>query len=466
MRDPAPPRLSAVSAVLVAVMGLELVHLFAHLDWARTAAHVAMLVLVPVAWRRIGFREYYLLTFCAVLAGLVWQLHPEPMRAIRAGFDQAVFLMAFILLISLVQEGAMTSRSVALAGDWLARRPGSQRFLSLYGGTNVMAVIFNLGTVSLIAPLIRRAAEEAPDDPLTPIRERRQLNATLRGFAWAVVWSPTAVAPLALMELIDGIDRGRWIVLGLGLAVLMMLIGWAEDWLRWRGFTASRMGLPPPYRPPFPGRAVLRFGAVCVTFAGLTLGIMETTGQGIPASLVAASPILMILWLLAQNGGQAAPALARVGAIVRESLPLSAAASVTLACSGFIGRAGAELIPAEQLADWVGLDQIPAWIFLTGTAVAVALLSQLALSPIMMAVFFGSVLGALPSLPADPTLTALAISTGWSLSMTCAPFASVVILLTRLTGKPGTVLTYRWNTGFSFAAVIALAVCYWTLTHV
>ena len=93
-----------------------------------------------------------------------------------------------------------------------------------------------------------------------------------------------------------------------------------------------------------------------------------------------------------------------------------------------------------------------------------AALSQLALSPIMMAVFFGSVLGALPDLPADPTLTALAIASGWSLSMTCSPFASVVILLTRLTGKSGPTLTYYWNTPFTLMAAGALALSFWLLT--
>ena len=465
MRDPSPTsrRPTAISAVLIAVMVAELLHIFTDFEWAHAAAHAAMLVLVPVAWRRLGLREVYLLSVCALVFGLVWQLHPHPATAIGAGLDQAAFLMAFILLISLVQEGAMTSRSVAQCGEFLARQPGGRRFVSLFLGTNLMAVVFNLGTVSLVAPLIRRAAEDAPADPLTPIRERRQLNATLRGFAWAVVWSPTAVAPLALMELIDGIDRGRWIGLGLGLAALMLAVGWLEDWLCWRHRTAAALGLPSPKRPAIPAQAVLRFGLVCVAFGALTLAIMVASGAGVPSSLVAAAPLILMVWLLFQTRGELVPAAARVSEILCVGMPTAAPAAITLACSGFIGRAGAELVPAETLADAIGLQSLPAWLFLTGTAVSVALLSQLALSPIMMAVFFGAILGALPALPADPTLTALAIATGWSLSMTCSPFASVVILLTRLTGKSGATLTYRWNTPFTLASAAALAACFWLL---
>ena len=83
------------------------------------------------------------------------------------------------------------------------------------------------------------------------------------------------------------------------------------------------------------------------------------------------------------------------------------------------------------------------------TTLGVTLLSQFALSPIMMAVFFGAVLGSLPSLPADPTLTALAVATGWAVSTTFSPFASGVIFLSRVSGHGGAKLTWNWNGPFS-----------------
>jgi hypothetical protein len=95
---------------------------------------------------------------------------------------------------------------------------------------------------------------------------------------------------------------------------------------------------------------------------------------------------------------------------------------------------------------------------------SVVALSQFALSPIMMAVFFGAVLGTLPELPAGPTLSALAVAAGWSVATTSSPFASGVILLTRMTGHPGTELTYRWNAVFTALSVGVLALAYWFMT--
>lgn len=492
-----------VAIVLLAVMGLELARLFAGVPWAMTGAHAAMLVLVPVSIRRLGLREAYLLTLCGALTWVLWIRHPDPAAVVDAALDQAAFLMGFILLISLVQEAARTSPAVIECGTYMARQPGSRRFLALFAGGNLMSVVFNLGAVSLIAPLVRRAAEEARGDPLTPIRERRQISAMLRGFAWSVVWSPTAVAPLALMELIPGVDRGRWMAMGLGLTAAMMLVGLAEDRWRWRGWTARARGVTPSAVEPFPAGAFMRFAAVCAAFAGLTGAVMALTGQGVPAGLMAAAPMLLVGWLVAQrpwagldtpaeheaaprervsgktqtagpcsaasSGADASPGPVRTMGgrmrdIFRESLPLSAPAAITLACSGYLGRAGAELVPAAELAARFGLHEMPGWLFLISLPLAVAALAQLALSPIMMAVFFGTLLGGIPDLPASPTLTALAISSGWALSMTCSPFASAVILLTRITGQPGARLTWRWNAVFSVLAILTLTAAFWLLT--
>ncbi|MEM0944487.1 MAG: hypothetical protein AAGI70_11125, partial [Pseudomonadota bacterium] len=259
----------AVAALLIAAMATELASLSFDWRWAAWIDTAVLLAILPVAAHRLGWREAYLLSLCVGLSALLLVLHPAPFEALRQAFDQAGLLMAFVLLLSLLQETAGTSRAIRETGMWLTRQPPGRRYIAIYSGTNVMSVLFNLGMVSLLAPLIKRGVEEAaPGDPLNPIRERRQLNALLRGFAWCVVWSPTAIAPLALMELIDGIDRGRWIAMGFVLALAVLAIGWAEDRLRFP--PRLRVGATPV--PP-PWRAIGGFLAVCAVFLSLT-GLM------------------------------------------------------------------------------------------------------------------------------------------------------------------------------------------------
>ena len=105
---------------------------------------------------RCGTREIYLLSLSAAFAFALWAFHPQPGPEALNALDQAVFLMAFLLCISLIQEAALTSRSVADLGHYLAQQPGGRRFIGLYTGTMSMAVVFNVGTLSLLAPLIIR----------------------------------------------------------------------------------------------------------------------------------------------------------------------------------------------------------------------------------------------------------------------------------------------------------------------
>lgn len=467
-REGAGPVLLPV--LLAAVMALELTARATGSAAIETLTHAAMIAVIPVAARGLGLREAYLLTLSAVLSVLVVLRHPEPSAAIGAAFSQAAFLMAFILLLSLVQEAASTSRAVAVCGRYLTRQPPGRRFLSIYSGANVMSVLFNLGVVSLLAPLIRRGVEEAsPGDALNPVRERRQLNALLRGFAWSVIWSPTALAPLALMTLIPGVDRIAWIGLGLAISVLAMLIGWGEDRVAW-GRLRRRLGGSARFLPePFPVREAAGFAAVCFALLGLTAGAMALLGGTVVFGLMVACPILAAAWLMVQNreaaGGPVRAAGERLASIWRWRLPLSAPVAVTLGASGYVGHAAAALLPAAEIAEAIGLQAMAPHLFLTGVAVAVAALSQLGLSPIMLAVFFGSLLGALPELPASPTLTALAISCGWALAMTSSPFATVVLVMARATEHSGREMTWGWNLPFTGLCVAALLAVFWALTQ-
>ena len=63
---------------------------------------------------------------------------------------------------------------------------------------------------------------------------------------------------------------------------------------------------------------------------------------------------------------------------------------VTLAASGYIGRVASFLLPSEQLADKLNLFALPDYILLSSLTLVMIPVSFLGVSPIMMAVFFGS----------------------------------------------------------------------------
>lgn len=451
-----PARLSLMSLLMLSVAGLELLARFSGLRVMQDGAWVAMLLVVMLSFRRLALREYYLVGASVVATVLVIALLPNPTTVLLGALDQAVFLMSFILLLGLLQATAATSPSVADLGAFLTRQPPGRRYAALSGGTALLAILFNIGVVSFLVPLIQRGIQRAaPGDPLNPIREQRQISALLRGFAWSVTWSPTAIAPLIVMDLIPGVDRVSWMGYAFPLFATLMIAGWLEDRVRFRAYK-PRGVLPVMV---WPRTAALRFTATTLWFLFLVLCFVWLFDESIVFGVLAACPIMVVGWLVAQQGASALPA--RLRQMVGTDLPGSINVAVTLATSGYIGRAAAGLTPAAAVAEALGLAAIPDWLLLAMIPSFTAVISLLALSPTMMAVFLGSFFAALPVLPADPTLIAFSISCGWALSMTFSPFATLILIVSRASGIPISTLTWRWNILFTtFAALLLFPVFY------
>ena len=469
-----------LGAVLIAIMALELVQLY--LGWAPAglAGRALLLSLPLLALRALRAREAYLLAVAGGVFLLVWagppeNLGPEDLEVVSRGLDRALYLASFILLMGLLREGAVTSPAVLDCGSYVTLQPSRRRFLAVFTGSHLFSVLINLGALSLLAPIIQRGVRrgrdpEAPLDEIARVRERRQLSASLRGFAWFLVWAPTAVTQAVLPTLIPGIDAGHLIGIGLAVAATMLLVSWAEDSLRWwplrRRLRASG-SLPRPVRQAFPGAAFGRLGAVCGLLFGLTLGFSWSAGVSVVSGVMLAAPVTLAVWVVAQQGRRRLEAAAaRLREIATVSLPGAVREAVSLACAGFIGTLAAHLVPADQVAAALELGSLPGWLFLLGLSVLVLLGGQVALSPITMAVFLGSLVAELGALPVDPTLAALAIAAGTAICTTGAPFASGTLMLARASGYSGVTLTWRWNLAYTLACVAVLLAVYAVLTAV
>lgn len=441
------------------VLACVLAWRFTEFEFLRFASMVAMGGVMVFTARNFGIREWYLAGLSALLTLTLVATTETFFATILKALDQAAFLMAFIFLLALLHQAAATSKAIAEFGAYLTQQNPGRRFVSLFWGSNVMAVLFNLGAVNLLTPLVQRGlAARGLSDALREISERRQISAILRGFAWNAVWTPTAIAPLALLELIEGIDRQRWTMLGLVLATVMFLAGWAED--RW---TARRLldgRSAPGQSPKFPAAAFLGFMGVVVSLFGIIWVVVVVTGDTLVAGLMLACPVIMVLWLLVQVRGAPVAAFQRSRDILTVRLPDIALVAATLAFSGYLGRVAAELTPAAALVDALNLYDVPDLAILGALPLLIAALSFLGVSPIMLAVFFGSLFGSLPVLPVDATLLALSISSGWSLAMLLSPYATVVMILAQQIGQRGLQVAMGWNGVFAIACAVLLVLCY------
>ena len=167
---------------------------------------------------------------------------------------------------------------------------------------------------------------------------------------------------------------------------------------------------------------------------------------------------MLVGWTAIQNVGRDRGQRATIRRLTKvvSDLPAALPIAITLASAGFVGRAAAELLPAEGLARNVVISGMPETVLLVLIPPILILVSWTGLSPIMMAVFLGSLIGGMSTPPADPTLLALAISCGWALSMTFSPLSTPALLVNKLSDLSPSTLTWRWNLGFTLLVLVGL----------
>jgi hypothetical protein len=196
----------AVAACLSGIALFELAELHLHAAWAGLAAAMLLIAFVVVGQSRLGLRERYLLALAAAATIAALVLSDAPWELMRRGLGQATFLAAFMLLLALLRDGAITSPSVLALGQYLTRRPPGQRYIAIHLGGHALGVVLNFGALSLLGPLIQRGAEtDARDNPeLAQWRLQRQMSALARGFSWIIAWSPTAVTQALVVSVVAG----------------------------------------------------------------------------------------------------------------------------------------------------------------------------------------------------------------------------------------------------------------------
>lgn len=455
---------ATTGSCLVVMMALEIARNLGLAGWLDPLAWVALAATLGAARRLIGRREVYFLTLCLALCLAVLFVVADPAPVLRRAMNQATFMMTFMMSLGLLYEAARTSPAVRACGPFLTTQPPARRYVALASGTSLLAVLFNAGIVSFLVPLVRSGiAASTPGDSLNPRRERRQLSALLRGFAWTILWSPTALAPLTLLALLPGVDRMLWHMYGLAVFAVMLTIGALEDRLRFRH---DRRGMPVRVAA-FPSRPALRLLAVCLALIGLLALAMTMIGTGMVLALMIVCPVLCISWIALQNTPMQAAGRRRILLQlwqVRSNLGHAAPLGIVLAAAGFMGTTAATLVP-EDLRALDVLSDMPQMTLLAAIPPCVALLGLAGLNPVMQAVFLGSLFGSRLAVPVDPTLFALAISCGWALSMTVSPLAPVVMLTARISALSPVTLTWRWNLAFSGLACAALPPIFFLLTR-
>ena len=464
--DPAAWRQSTLplAFVLIAAGSFEILHKLHDARWLVWPLAAFLFAVPIIGWRRMGRREAVLLAIVAVLSVLIWLFLPAPLPRLQAGFEQASFMMAFVLFLGQLHEAASRSPALAELGAMLTRQAKSKRDSLIFIASGALSVFFSVGVASFLIPIFRLglARSVLPDAASESAEFRRQIVAMLRGHGGSILWSPTALAPLTLLMILPGIDRVK--LFGLGVLFFFLLVPFSLLFTRHRPVTAL---VPPPAIPAAARRRAL-WG--CAAAAGIYMALIAAFAIALDCEMVLAmmiaSPTMLFGWVLWQEKGKpqaAALGAARIRGILFREIPASAPVAVTMAASGFIGRVAGEFVPAGFLTDVLHIHALPDPILLSLIPPLFCAFSLMSLSPIVLVTFFGGLFAGLDPVPADPTLLAVAICCGCTAAITFSPLAPTVLVSQRISGISATVLTWKWNLAYTLGFMAMLVPFFWLM---
>ncbi|MFD0981961.1 hypothetical protein [Tropicimonas aquimaris] len=101
------------------------------------------------------------------------------------------------------------------------------------------------------------------------------------------------------------------------------------------------------------------------------------------------------------------------------------------------------ILPIDQVAQWLGLSSVSPLVLLA------SLLILIALSPILLVVFFGEYVHQLSESLVVPTRIVSSLSVGSALSMSAPPNATATWLISTDCRIAPSMLTWRWNGRFA-----------------
>ncbi len=423
--------------ILLTLFASQVLSLATGWVWLALVSRVAFVGLCIVWLRAMGIREATLMLVSIVLSVVVWRAG----GTFSSALDLAAFFGTFIATLTAMRDVAARSGAVVTVGHYLTNQTAGRRFYATAIGGHLLGVFLNFGAISLMSPLIQKSAVHADGSKYADM-ERRQLSALIRGFSWVLLWAPTTLSQAVLFTIFTDVTLFDILPMGIATAILMIFIGRLYDRWEWRKrpITGANRALPAPLF------AIAVVAAICVSLIAATVVGSVVFSASIAETLLFVVPVVTFTWFRFQNRTDSWVANAKeLGSILSGSAPSLARSAIALGLSGYIGRLAGQALPTETLANAVNFGAVPGWLFLAALPILITLGGQIALSPIMLVVFLGEVLGSVDTLPTGQAQIVFALSVGWALSMLASPNATATLLISATSSIAPTTLTWVWN---------------------
>ena len=364
------------------------------------------------------------------------------------------FLLLFFA-VSWLQHPAGESPSLRAARTTIVSQPPGRRYLYLSFGVHGLGSVLNLAGLSLLSSMV-----EGQKDPRL---QRRLTVALMQGFTSASCWSPFYVGMVVILVALPTLEWRDVGPLGVGLAVIIMLSGWAYDRLIVRRGSGPRNVIEPvPLARDDLGRVVGILGLL----AGLVLVLVEGAGVAIPVALGIVGPPFALAWAAAMGTGprNRIPRAKQLAHKVMGWLPTLRSEALVFVGANVLGVGVASAIPAESVGTVVN-DLIPnADLKIIAMIIGFMVCGLIGLHPVVVVIFVSAVLPP-EVLGLQDWVVGLTYLGCWGLATLISPFSATTLFMSRVTGVPSPTIAWRWTPSPVFIGAALIGVYVIAIRH-
>jgi hypothetical protein len=298
--------------------------------------------------------------------------------------------------------------------------------------THFMGAVLNLGAVGIVGDRLARGGRLRPEE------------GTLLAHAYssAAFWSPLWAAGAVALSFAPGADTARLILVGVGSAVVAILLVTAALWRRMRATSADYTGFELSWSVV---RAPLAIVAVVIV-AHLALPTVPVP------RIVLSSAVLVVIVALLFSDPRRVPG--KLVAHVREELPQMRGEVALFVAAGVLGTGLKWLISVVEIAAPISDFTVAAgWVlvlFMIGAAMA-------GVHPLVSLTVIGAIVG---QIHPNPTAFVVAMMIGWGVSIAAGPFTGTNAFLAGRYGIPLSRLV-RGGALYSIAGLLVAAPAIW-----
>jgi len=448
--EPIAPKSNVVlGALLITLMTFQGLSGWFGLEWVQLPS-VGILLAVVIYTLINGnktARVFILIAaFCGILAVF---LLDSPTPTIWDGAKRALFFQAFLTALFSLQEAALRSKMLHNIGHFLINQPVRRRSFLLVIGTNVMALMMNIGALVMIGSIAKASEATEQIKVKSDSLERKQLPlAALRGFPPSSVWSPLALPPVFLATFYPDVQLSTVMLYGAGISLVLLLLSFLvisiEVWM-----ATSKQEVSEPIhvaRTGFPTESVAMLAGTLVLIFGSIVFFSNLLGISVAIAVILIIPTTSIIWLLLMcRFNMKMFVQDPVRNMVCFRLPQQVSETSVIVSAAFMGPILLEILPVEMLADYIVANSLAPALFAAIVFFSMIGLAMIGVNSVLSTTIALAVAGNPLAFGLEPIALILVILTAWALASQLTPFSTTAIVVSKMFDVAPAKLVFQWN---------------------